>query len=144
MTRDEVVAIFERRRAAYERRDAAALAADYTEDCVIDSPSGGVHYGRAAAEEVLQKVFDALKVSLNQESLIVDGDAVAEEVTIQGQDVGRFLGLAPTGKTFRVFGVFLYRLKDTQIARERRLYDFTGLLVQTGMLKAKPADRPVE
>jgi steroid delta-isomerase-like uncharacterized protein len=138
MTRDEVVAIFARRREAYERHDAAALAADYTDDCEIESPSGGVHYGPAAAEQVLRKVFDALNVSLDQKSMIIDGDAVAQEVSIQGQDVGPFFGLPPTGKPFRVPGVFLYNLKDGRIARERRIYDFTGLLIQTGLLKAKP------
>jgi hypothetical protein len=35
--------------------------------------------------------------------------------------------------------VFLYELKDGQIARERRIYDFTGLLMQVGLLKARPA-----
>ncbi len=29
-------------------------------------------------------------------------------------------------------------LKDRKIVRERRVYDFTGLLVQIGLLKAKP------
>jgi len=27
---------------------------------------------------------------------------------------------------------------DRQIAHERRIYDFTGLLIQIGVLKAKP------
>ena len=58
----------------------------------------------------------------------------------EGQDVGQFLGLAPTGKSFRVPGVFLYDLQDGQIVRERRIYDFTGVLIQIGLLKAKPAD----
>jgi hypothetical protein len=34
--------------------------------------------------------------------------------------------------------VFMYELKDRKIVRERRIYDFTGLLVQIGLLKAKP------
>lgn len=138
MTRDEIAAIFERRRSAYLRHDAAALAADYSEDCVIDSPSGGVHHGRAAAEQVLRNVFEALNVTLDQEALIIDGNAVAQEVSLHGQDVGQFFGLPPTGKVFRVPGVFLYRLKDGQIAWERRIYDFTGLLIQVGLLKARP------
>ena len=34
--------------------------------------------------------------------------------------------------------VFLYELRDRHIVRERRIYDFTRLLVQIGVLKAKP------
>ena len=140
MTRDQIAAIFERRRSAYERQDAAALVADYAVDCVIESPSGGTHHGKAAAEQVLRNVFDALDVNLHQQSVIIDGDSVAQVVSIEGTDVGYFLGLSPTGKSFRVPGVFLYVLKDGLIARERRIYDFTGLLMQVGLLKAKPAD----
>jgi hypothetical protein len=32
----------------------------------------------------------------------------------------------------------IYLLKDGLIVRERRVYDFTGLLVQVGAIKAKP------
>jgi predicted ester cyclase len=71
--------------------------------------------------------------------LLIDGDSVAQILTIEGTDDGQFLGLPPTGKSFRVPAVFLYELKDGQIASERRIYDFTGLLMQVGLLKARPA-----
>ena len=139
MTRNAIAAIFERRRMASDNQDAGALAADYAVDCVIESPSGGVHHGRAAAEQVLRSVIDALDVKMHQDALLIDGDSVAQILTIEGTDDGQFLGLPPTGKSFRVPAVFLYDLKDGQIARERRIYDFTGLLMQVGLLKAKPA-----
>jgi steroid delta-isomerase-like uncharacterized protein len=139
MTRNEIAAIFERRRMAYDDQDAPALAADYAVDCVIESPSGGVHHGRAAAEQVLRAVIDGLDVKMHQDALLIDGDSVAQILTIEGTDDGQFLGLPPTGKSFRVPAVFLYDLKDGQIARERRIYDFTGLLMQVGLLKARPA-----
>ena len=140
MTRDQIAAMFERRRAAYERQDAAALAADYAVDCIVESPSGGTHHGQGVTEHVLRNVFDALDVKLHQQSVLIDGNAVAQVVSVEGQDVGYFLGLLPTGKSFRVPGVFLYDLQDGRIARERRIYDFTALLIQIGLLKAKPAD----
>ena len=130
--------MFDRRRAAYDRLDAAALAVDYAPDAVIESPSGGTHHGPAAAERVLRNVFDALEVTLHQESLLIDGESVAQVIGIEGKDVGIFVGLAPTGKSFRVSGVFLYELKNGKIVRERRIYDFTAMLIQTGLLKAKP------
>lgn len=139
MTRDEVAAMFERRREAFDRQDVAALAADYAIDCVIESPSGGTHQGQAAAAQVLRAVFDALDVKMHQLSLIIDGDTVAQVFTIEGQGVGQFLGLPPTGKSFKVPGVFLYDLRNGKIVRERRIYDFTGMLVQVGLLKVKPA-----
>jgi len=139
MTRDAIEAMFARRRDAYDRQDAAALARDYAPECIIDSPTGGVHHGPAAAEQVIRTVFDALDVHLHEDSLLIDGDSVAEVATLEGTDSGKFLGLPPTGKSFRVPAVFVYDLKDGQIVRERRIYDFTGLLVQIGLLKAKPS-----
>ncbi len=138
MTRDEISAMFERRRAAYQRYDTATLASDYAEDCVIESPSSGIHRGKAAADRVLRTVFDALEVKLTEQSILIDGESVAQVVTIEGQDVGLFLGMPPTGKSFSVPGVFVYDLKDGRIVRERRIYDFTALLIQVGLLKAKP------
>ena len=54
MSRDEIVAFFQRRQELYDDLDAAALAADYAEDAVINSPIAGTHTGRAAAERVMR------------------------------------------------------------------------------------------
>ena len=139
MTREEIVAFFERRQDAYDNLDAARLAADYSEDCVVVSPTGGTHTGRAEAEKVLQTVFSAfLDLKLRTQRLIVDGNQVAQVISMEGTDLGGYLGLPRTGKIFQVPAVFLYVLSGPQIVRERRIYDFTGMLVQIGVLKAKP------
>jgi len=75
---------------------------------------------------------------MRTESLLVDGDLVAQVLAIEGTHIGEFLGLSPSGKSFRHRAVFLYELRDRHITCERRIYDFTGLLVQIGVLKAKP------
>ena len=41
MTRDEIVALFARRQQAWQNLDAAALAADYSDDATVDSPLAG-------------------------------------------------------------------------------------------------------
>ena len=48
------------------------------------------------------------------------------------------MGMPATGRPFHLAVVFLYELRDHKIVRERRIYDFTGLLLQIGVLKAKP------
>jgi steroid delta-isomerase-like uncharacterized protein len=140
VTRQDILALFERRQDAYENLDAPTLAADYADNCIVESPTGGTHTGRAAAEKVLQTVFNAfLDLRVRSDLLIVDGNQVAQVLRLEGTDLGGFLGLPPTGKVFQVPAVFLYELNGLQIARERRIYDFTGMLVQIGVLKAKPA-----
>jgi steroid delta-isomerase-like uncharacterized protein len=140
MTRDEIAAMFERRTKAYEDEDAASLAADYADDAVIDSPTGGVHRGPAAAAHVLDAVFTAFDdIKLQTQNLLIDGDRIAQVLTLEGTNMGGMMGLPPSGKSFRVPAVFLYELRGDKIVRERRIYDFTGMLVQIGVLKARPA-----
>ena len=140
MTRDEVVAFFTRRQELWDDLDAAALAADYADDAVIESPMTGVHSGPAAAEQALRAVFSAfLDEKLKTERLVIDGDFVAQFVSVTGTHVGPFMGLQPTGRRFRLNAVFLFELRDRKIVREQRIYDFTGLMVQIGALKAKPS-----
>jgi predicted ester cyclase len=139
LTRDELIELFTRRQEAYENLDAAALAADYADDVVIDSPISGRH-GKREAEACLRTVFSAfMDIKMTPDALIVDGSRVAQLLTTEGTNMGGLFGLAPTGKTFRLPVVLMYELRGRQIVRERRIYDFTGLLVQVGVLKAKPA-----
>lgn len=138
MTREQVVAFFARRQQAYENLDAAALADDYADDAVIESPIAGVHHGREA-EAALRAVFTAFHdMTLTVDALIIDGDRVAEVRSQRATHVGEFLGLEATGKPFHLDMVFLYDLRDGKIVRERRIYDFTGMLMKIGVLKAKP------
>jgi hypothetical protein len=48
------------------------------------------------------------------------------------------MGLASAARAFSVSVVFLDEFENGLIARERRIYDFTGLLIQIGVLRAKP------
>jgi predicted ester cyclase len=140
MTRDEIVAMFARREEAFARKDSVALSADYTADAVIYSPSSGVHQGRAAAERAFEMIFKAFAdITRRTEALVVDGAQVAEVLAFEGTNLGGLMGLPPNGRRFSVPAVFLYELSGTQIVRERRIYDFTGVLIQVGVMKARPA-----
>ena len=140
MTRDHIVALFARRQQAWDRLDAAALAADFTDDATVESPlAGGSASGRDAIEKLYATYFAAFPdFKMEQELLLIDGDNVAQLVQVTGTDSGGFMGMAPTRRkiTFRC-GLF-HLMRDGQVTRERRVYDFTGLLIQVGLLKAKP------
>ena len=140
MTRDEITALFARRQQEWDRGDASALTADYAEDGVVESPLAG---GRASGREAIEKLYATYfagfpDFKLEQEQLLIDGDAVALVGRALGTDTGGFMGMAPTGRSVNVPIVFVYQLRDGWIVRERRVYDFTGMLVQVGVIKAKP------
>ena len=140
MTRDDIFAIFTRREDAWRARDPVALANDHSPDSVVVSPTGGVLEGRAEIERIYRVWFTAFPdLMLNTEDLLVDGDRAALLCRITGSHAGEFFGVAPTGRRIEVAGAFIYRLQDGRIVHERRVLDFTGLLVQVGVLRAKPA-----
>jgi predicted ester cyclase len=58
---------------------------------------------------------------------------------VTGTHAGTIMGLPPSGRSFRFDVALVFVLEDGCISRERRIYDFTGFLVQIGVLKAKPA-----
>jgi steroid delta-isomerase-like uncharacterized protein len=140
MTRDEMVAFFARRQEALTRLDAVTLASLHAEDGVLESPlAGGVAQGREAIEQVYRTFFTSFSTAtIEQEQLVIDDDRAALLLHIHGTNNGGIMGLPPTDRPFSIMLVSLCELKDGFITRERRVYDFTGLLLQVGALKAKP------
>jgi steroid delta-isomerase-like uncharacterized protein len=141
VTREEITALVDRWRDAVQRHDVANLTTLYADACVVESPmAGSTVSGRAAIAQVFEAFFGAFPdVALTADELLIDGDRVALTFTAVGRDIGGFMGLPPTGRPISIPMVFLYTIADHQIVHERRIYDFTGMLVQIGVLKAKPA-----
>src|SRR5262245_12312681 len=140
MTRSEIAELIVRFQDAWNRRDVDTLAQFHTEDCVVDSPvAGGEARGREAIAKSYQAFFHAFPdLSITYDAPLIDGHRVVLISRISGTDRGGFLGLRPTGRYVDFPCVLLYDLEDGLIARERRIYDFTGLAVQVGAIKAKP------
>jgi steroid delta-isomerase-like uncharacterized protein len=141
MTRPDVEAVFKRYEEAMRGHDLEALPSLYAADAVVDSPTAGRSVtGRDAIVEITRTWFTGFPdVDFRTQDLIVEGDRVVGIIATSGTDTGGFLGLPPTGKPFRVPMVVVFTIRDGQIWREQRIYDFTGLLMQIGVLKAKPA-----
>src|SRR5262245_53628219 len=140
MTRDEIVAFSARRHAGFNQHDAVMLAGLHAVDGVVESPfAGGVAVGREAIEQVYRAFFTAFgTVRLEQELLLIDGDKTALLAHVHGTHSGEVMGVPATDRPFSISLVSLCELRDGFIAREQRVYDFTGMLLQVGALKAKP------
>jgi steroid delta-isomerase-like uncharacterized protein len=140
MTREEIVDLFDRRATAVNSHDVDAFAAVYAEDAVVESPLGGTHQGRAAIRGVVEAFLAALTdATFTQDDLIIDGDRVVQVLILSGTDTGGLMGMAASGKPAMLPMVNVCRVAGGFITHERRIYDFTGMLVQIGVLKAKPA-----
>jgi steroid delta-isomerase-like uncharacterized protein len=141
MTREEVAAIIKRRTDALNSHDVDAVTAIYSKGCTVESPlAAGTLQGRQAIAKVYQSLFDAFPdLNFAPEVVLIEGDAFSVSAILTGTSTGGFMGLPPSGKPIRVPVVTVGTVSDGEIATERRVYDVTGMLVQAGVLKARPA-----
>jgi len=140
MTRKEISEFFARRDAAWQRHEIATLAMDHVEDGEVDSPFFGKVKGRSAIQNIYAQWFSSFPdAEYASEHLLIDRDKAVQFIKMAGTQKGDFCGLAPSGKRFEMRCSFLFFFVDGKITREIRIYDFTGILVQLGVLRAKPA-----
>jgi steroid delta-isomerase-like uncharacterized protein len=140
MTREEIMAFFTRREDDWRAHDAAALAADHAPDAIVISPTGGVLKGREHIERIYRLWFTAFPdITRTAVDMLIDGDRAVLVATVTGTHDGDFFGLPASGRRVEFLCAFIYTLRDGAIVHERRILDFTGVLIQVGVLKAKPA-----
>ncbi len=140
MKRSEVEAVLAEWIEAWKRRDPVALTAPYFEGAVYETMLAGTIHGRGAIESIYRNWFSAFPdMEFEVHSQLIDRTRAAVFWSQRGRHVGDFCGLAGTGRSFVLHGVFLMTLQDGHITSMQSLYDFTGLLLQIGVLKARPA-----
>jgi steroid delta-isomerase-like uncharacterized protein len=139
MTREELTTFAARRHEAWNRRDVVALAAGHGADGTVTSPMFGTVHGRAAIETSYRNLFAIFADwEYVADDLVVEGDTAVEMFTARATHSHEFLGIPGTGRRFQIRGVLLFRFAGGLIAHEERIYDFSGMLIQIGVLKAKP------
>lgn len=132
--------LFLRQKDYWAARDADALAACHAPDGVVVSPIFRTVTGADKIRESYRQLFQIFPDwDYQAQELLVCGDRAAETFVVKATHVGEFLGLPGSRKRVEFHGVRVFELRDGLIARERRYYDFTGLLIQLGILKSKPA-----
>jgi steroid delta-isomerase-like uncharacterized protein len=141
MTRADLQAVVERYLDTWQRRDPIALAAYHAPGGVVESPMYATLRGRDAVQDAYRAFFtsfpDATQVV---EAIIIDTPQVAMLTSINATHMNDFFGLPGTNRHIEFRNARLLNIDDEGlIAHERRIYDFTGLLVQIGVLRAKPA-----
>ena len=141
MTADEIRQFLERYIGLWEKEDLRALVASYTDTARIDSPMFHTVNGRADIEKSYKELFAAFDDwELRIDDILIDRGPEDRAVLVYTAHVthrGEIFGMPGTGRCVESSGAFILRFENGRIASERRLYDFTGLLVQLGVLKAR-------
>ena len=140
MTRREIERILEEHREGFARRDASALAALHLPDGTFESPAAGVVRGREKIEGVYRYWFAAFPdLVLSWTSQVIEGDRAMFFWTLTGTHRGSFFGLEGSGAKVSTSGAAEFRFAEGGIASVRHVFDFTGVLVAAGVLRARPA-----
>ncbi len=136
-----MTALIARRTDALNRHDAVTLSSLYAADCQVESPlAAGTVQGRQALAKVNQALFDAFPdVRFEPDMVLVDGPTVVASGRLTGTYTGGFMELPPNGNVVTVPVVTISTARDGEIVFERRVYDFTGMLIQAGVLRARSA-----
>ena len=140
MGRADLERLTERYFTIMNRHDPRALAALYAPECAVESPLFSSLRGRPAVEESFRKWFVIFPdVEFRRESTIIDPPSVAVATVATATHEGELFGLPASHKKIEFRVIRLVTVEDGLIQTERRVYDFTGLLVQLGVLRARPA-----
>jgi steroid delta-isomerase-like uncharacterized protein len=141
VARAELQGVVERFLEALRRRDPAGLARHHAPDGVAESPMFATVKGRQAIEDAYRAFFTSFPdATFDVEHIVVDPPQVAIFATVNATHQNDFLGLPGTNRHVDFRFARLVRMNDDGlIAHEERIYDFTGILVQIGVLRAKPA-----
>jgi len=140
MTRAEIDQMFQRRQQVWKRRDAEALGSFHAEDGIVKSPIFGTLKGRKAITESYVNLFKTFADwDIETTRLVVEGASAAQSFTAQATHTHDLFGVPATHRRCEIHGVLFMDLDaDGKVKREDRFYDFTSLLLQIGVLKAKP------
>ncbi|MFP9190067.1 ester cyclase [Natronosalvus vescus] len=121
-------------REVWNRGDLALIDELVTEDHIhhdplLPEPLEGREALKGWVETVREGTPDLTKTV---HETYVDGDAVIVTYTTTGTHEGEIMGIAPTGRSLEVDGVYVHHLEDSRITETLDTWDAFGLFAQLG------------
>lgn len=140
MTREEIEQRLIAHQAHFELRDPALLAADHAAEGTFESPAHGSVRGRDAIRDVYKYWYGGFPdFLLRWDRPLIDGNRAALFWTFEGTAKGPFFGMVRAGTSVTMVGAAEYVFDDGGIVLARHVFDFSAVLVRTGILKIRPA-----
>jgi steroid delta-isomerase-like uncharacterized protein len=100
----------------------------------------GLANGHEGFKRVLGGFFEAFPdLHLEVQFTISDNDRVMFYLSTKGTHRGPLMGMAPTGKAFKVNGVDIFRFNDEgKISEHWGVFDASGMFTQLGLVPKLP------
>ena len=139
ITREEIEQRLAEQKAAFLRRDAEALAALHAPGGTFESPAYGIVTGREAIQGVYRYWYTAFPdFILTWDHALIDPPHASYLWTFTGTAAGPFFGETKPGSKITMMGATESLYGPDGIVATRHVFDFSGTLVRTGVLKVKP------
>lgn len=140
MTRDEIDRQLLLQKDAFLRRDVDALTALHAPDGTFESPAYGIVTGRSAIRDVYVYWYSAFPdFILTWETALIDPPRASYMWSFNGTTTGPFFGETKVGSKISMTGATESLYGPEGIIATRHVFDFSGTLMRTGVLKVKPA-----
>ena len=136
-TSEENKALVRRYQAAYNTNQLDDLDPVVAADIQTPAMLPGFPPGLEGIKQLHRMTVDAWPdVHVTIEDLIAEGDRVAARVTVSATPQKEAFGVRPTGKSFRISGLYIVRIKDGKIAEHHGVEDALGIAQQLGLMPA--------
>jgi steroid delta-isomerase-like uncharacterized protein len=99
--------------------------------------------GPSDVKGAIERVSNGLEdISFEIDDMIAEDDRVAVRVTASARQVGEFMGIPPSGKSYRIGEIHIFRIADGQIVEHWDQIDTFGLMQQLGAFPSPAAASP--
>jgi predicted ester cyclase len=91
------------------------------------------HRGREALKDTIRRIHSGFDdIAFEVKDAFASDDKVVMRCTARGTNTGEWMGRQPTGKSFEVDQIHIYRLEGDRIAEHWAVRDDLGMLRQLG------------
>lgn len=105
-----------------------------TPDYLEHDPLPGQGSGREGALDRFSMIVQGLSPRFTVEDVIAEGDEVVVRWTNNGTHTGSFLGIPPTGRSFTIGGIDIYRVQNGRLCEHWHQLDQLSMLGQLGLV----------
>lgn len=93
--------------------------------------------GRADLRRAMERLSTVLAgARFTIEDMIAEGDRVVARVTAEATQVGELMGLPPSGRTYRIGEIHIFRIRGGRVVEHWHQYDQLGMMRQLGAMPA--------
>jgi steroid delta-isomerase-like uncharacterized protein len=94
--------------------------------------------GRGDLKRAIERVSRGLSdAAFTIEDMIAEADRVAVRLTAGARQTGEFMGMPPSGKSYRIGEIHVFRIRDGKISEHWHQFDSMGMMSQLGALPGK-------